>query len=599
MILVNQYGLNFKDDAGATQKIHCPKCHDTRKNKTDKSLSVNLSDRVFKCHHCGWSGRLDGWKVEENYTMPSKTGWSKYGNEAQAWLFSRGFTIDTIAKNKIIEKKVFNPELKKNVIFIGYPYFEPGVKDPVNIKWRSIEDKAFMQEKNAKPTMYNLPFWCDEESVIIVEGENDVLAFNEVGFWNCTTTNGGAINENDKNVDGKLASFHNCFQFIENKKTVYIGTDNDAPGRRLRDELIKRIGAEKCRIINFPEGCKDANETLLKHGKETLIAAVSDSKEIPVSGIFYLSDSMDAMVDNFHSGIRMGDYTYFGDFDNMFRWKKGQINLWIGYMNYGKTSFFMQLAITKSIIDGWKWAIFSPENYPATDFYDDLIEMYVGKNVHDLYHNKMSIGEYLNACDFLNKHFIFIYPEENHTIETLHQKFSFLLGKHGIDGVLIDPYNQVEKLHDSKMMSEEISVFMSTCKRFCVQNDITYNIIVHPKLPTKNADGSIPPADVYDISGGAMWGNKADNIISYHRPNWHKDKTDKSVSIHTQKIKRKRTGGSVGEVFECCFEMSSSRYFIFGYNGQHVYFCRPERKSEIHSDKDIKREFEYSEEAPF
>ena len=37
-------------------KVHCPQCRDQRHDKRDKSLSVNLSTGMFKCHYCGFSG---------------------------------------------------------------------------------------------------------------------------------------------------------------------------------------------------------------------------------------------------------------------------------------------------------------------------------------------------------------------------------------------------------------------------------------------------------------------------------------------------------------------------------------------------------------
>lgn len=40
------------------QKLKCPKCSATRKNKTDLPLSINLRDGIFKCHNCNWQGRV-------------------------------------------------------------------------------------------------------------------------------------------------------------------------------------------------------------------------------------------------------------------------------------------------------------------------------------------------------------------------------------------------------------------------------------------------------------------------------------------------------------------------------------------------------------
>ena len=63
----------------------------------------------------------------------------------------------------------------------------------------------------------------------------------------------------------------------------------------------------------------------------------------------------------------------------------------------------LQLMLTKSVWDGWKWAIFSPENYPANDFYDDLVEMYLGK-----WTTNMTEEEYTKACKFIGEHIFLI-----------------------------------------------------------------------------------------------------------------------------------------------------------------------------------------------
>lgn len=579
MQLKNIHNLDYKENGAAEQYLKCPWCSDERKKKNTKTLSVNIEKRVFHCHHCAKSGSLDGYEARKDkvYVKPQKTGWSNFDETVQTALAARGFSLATIQANKIIQKKWTDKETGEVKVFIGYPYFELEDKDPVNVKWRCATEKRFMQEKDAKPVMYNLKMWANEPDLIICEGENDVMAFNEAGFWNATTTNGGAINENDKNVDGKLESFYNCHQYIENKKVVYIATDNDGPGRRLKEELIKRIGANRCKIVTFPEGCKDANDVLLKLGKEELVECISSAKEIPISGVFQLKDQMAEMLDIYHNGEDVAETTHFGELDQFFRWKKGQVNLWTGYANMGKTTLFLQMALTKSIMDGWKWAIFSPENYPATDFYQDIIEMYIGKNVSNRFGNKMSEAEFIAACNFINDHMFFIYPDEKHTVEELHQAFQSLLMKEGIDGVLIDPYNQLEKSFPGMRTDEEISEFMRVVKRFTVQSNISYNIIVHPRSPQREKGSKeLKVPDAYDIAGGAMWANKADNILVYHRPNWHTNKEDPTVEVHTQKIKRKRTGGKLGFVV-IHYNVRTSRY----YDGNLVY-CDPARKYRPH-----------------
>jgi hypothetical protein len=56
----------------------------------------------------------------------------------------------------------------------------------------------------------------------------------------------------------------------------------------------------------------------------------------------------------------------------------------------------------------------------------------------------------------------------------------------------------------------------------------------------------LPVVDMYDIHGGSLWGNKCDQILSYHRPRFHEDKNSPEVEVYIQKVKRKRTGGKLG-----------------------------------------------------
>ena len=40
-------------------RLYCPQCHSQRQHhKREKSLSVNVEEGWWHCHHCGWSGNL-------------------------------------------------------------------------------------------------------------------------------------------------------------------------------------------------------------------------------------------------------------------------------------------------------------------------------------------------------------------------------------------------------------------------------------------------------------------------------------------------------------------------------------------------------------
>jgi hypothetical protein len=104
-----------------------------------------------------------------------------------------------------------------------------------------------------------------------------------------------------------------------------------------------------------------------------------------------------------------------------------------------------------------------------------------------------------------------------------------------------------------------LSIVLKDIKRFALLNSISYNIISHPIKPKKEEDKSLPVVDMYDVAGGAMWGNKVDQIVSYYRPQFHVDKNSPDVEIYLQKVKRKRTGGQLGN-FSIRFNWNKKRF---------------------------------------
>jgi twinkle protein len=52
---------------------------------------------------------------------------------------------------------------------------------------------------------------------------------------------------------------------------------------------LRRLGAEVCYIATF-EDCKDANEYLLKYGKEKLAQCITGAKPVPLEGVTTFKD---------------------------------------------------------------------------------------------------------------------------------------------------------------------------------------------------------------------------------------------------------------------------------------------------------------------
>lgn len=569
---LSDLGIKLTRRTGS-EKCFCPVCHDGRKNKKDRSLSVNITTGDYKCHNpgCDFKGNVRSFerkRDKKGYQKPSQDILKsiEIKEKAEKWFLDRGISKKTLNKFMIFTKEEWMPQTQKKENCICFPYFRDG--EMVNIKFRDGR-KNFKMVKDAELILYNMPSISDKKFCIITEGEIDCMSCYEAGLGvePDADDNGVFVNENlskwgfvsvpngASTGNQKMEYLDNCAEWLMDIQEFILATDNDAAGISLKEELIRRLGVERCKVINYPmeecvlldsglkRRCKDLNEVLKYLGKEVLINCVNNSESIPVDGIYYVDDIFSSMLQNFKNGIQIAPKTYFGEMDDFFRWKKGEINLFVGHANHGKTTLVLQMMLTKSFYDGWKWAIFSPENYPATDFYDDLIEVYVGKWL-----DKMSEEEYCEAAHFIDHHIFYVYPDDGHDINSINEKFRYLVLKKGVDGVLIDPFNQLDHIQKPYQREDQyLSEVLKDVKRFALLNCISYNIVAHPVKQQKDQDKSLPPVDMYDISGGAMWANKSDNIVSYYRPNHHIDKTSPEVRIFIQKIKRRRTGGKPGQ----------------------------------------------------
>ena len=234
------------------------------------------------------------------------------------------------------------------------------------------------------PIIYNYDRVKNEKLIIICEGEMDSLSWEVAGITWHTSVNMGAPNIKDKNLDKKLECISNCYEVFEQAERVYIATDNDDNGRYLEEELVRRFGAEKCKIVNLKPH-KDANEVLLKEGIESLKQRVRDAHDPKLEGIFTIDDIYDSMIDSYRNGQERGSTTHISLIDNAWTWRIGEVNIWTGYQNEGKSMFLGQLSLLKAFHDGWKFGVFSPENMPINDFYSDLIESYIGKSADPFY----------------------------------------------------------------------------------------------------------------------------------------------------------------------------------------------------------------------
>lgn len=550
-----EIGIKVFPSNGLQQKTTCPNCIRMGKKKLkDKCLSINLDLGLYNCHKCGWRGSVIKKEMSKVYSIPTTNNFKGLTSKAKEYLNSRGITDEVIKNNRI--------QSSSDGKMIMFPYFRGG--EITNYKTRGVGSKFFTQAKDAEPIIYNYDRCVDAERVVICEGEIDSLSWEVAGCVAHTSVNMGAPNPTDSTIDRKLQCIDNSYEVFEQAKTVYISVDNDENGRILQKELIRRIGTEKCKIVDLSP-YKDANEVLLQEGAESLVERFRNASDPKVEGVFQVSDVYDSLLDKFHNGQDVGTTTYIPQIDNAWKWRPGEVTVWTGYQNEGKSLFLNQLATIKAANEGWKFAIFSPENFPLDDFFNDIAHMYVGKTTDKRYVNQMSEEEYKDALRFIQQHFYMIHPPKSFLLSTIFEKAKYLVRSKGIKSLIIDPYNNVaHKVMKGEREDLYISRFMSELKRFAVDNDVSVHLVAHQITPRKDDSGRYPKPDVNSIKGGSEFANKADNVLFVWRPERAIDFQNKSVIFGSQKIKKQKLVGFPQDVGGIQFNIKDNRYYFNG-----------------------------------
>ena len=533
-----EYGINISGKSGTEIKTICPQCSHTRKKKSQPCLNVNTETGLFHCWHCDWSGKATDGARTSMYIKPSipyakpKYQAPKIDEKVLIWFDSRGISERVLIRNKIGSGKAWMPQLQAEASCIMFPYYRGD--EVVNIKYRDGK-KNFKMEAGAERILYGLNDVA--ERTVICEGELDKLAIEEAGIKACVSVPDGAPAVNTKNFSNKF-DFLNAKE-LEKVKQWVIAVDNDAPGNCLRDELIRRFGAENCLVVTWPDGCKDANDVLVTYEGDVLAKILSEAAPLPIVGVFTASELASDLYDLYEGGIQRGVSTGWQDMDEFYTVLPGQLNVVTGIPGHGKSEWVDALSVNIAHLHGWRIAFYSPENYPISFHVAKLAEKYVGKPFNEGRTQRMSKIEFVDSMDWIDNYVRWIMPEAPSLNEII-AKASALVTRDGIRMLVIDPWNEVEHDRPSGMSETEyISLALSKLRKFARNHDVAVFVIAHPKLMLKDKDGNYPIPNPYDISGSANWRNKADNCLTVWR---NLADENAMVEVHIQKIKFKVVG---------------------------------------------------------
>lgn len=549
------FGIELRPGATGETKTTCPRCSASRKKRNYPCLNVNVDEGMWNCWHCGWSGTLKGgeWQrpeIRKEYRRPDYVANSTGLPETVIkWFAERGITEKVIKRNSIGYGPIYMPQIEEETTAIQFPYYRGG--EVINVKYRDGR-KNFRMAAGAERVLYGINDIA--EVTIWVEGEMDKLAVEVAGFPNCVSVPDGAPAPDSKSYESKFDFL--AAPELAKVRTHILAVDNDAPGKRLQEELARRLGSERCLIVEWPDGCKDADDVLMQHGLDALSACIETAKPLPIVGAYDVADLVGELDTYYAEGMPRGADTGWPLLDRHYSARPGEWTLVTGIPGHGKSEFLDALTINLAARHGWRFGIFSPENQPFSLHLAKLAEKYTGKPFNPGPTERMTRTEFDMAATWLDGRYTFILPETP-TIDAILDIAKALVLRKGIRGLVIDPWNEIEHGKEpGQSETEYISLALSRIRQFARAHGVHVWLVAHPAKLYKEANGKYPVPTPYDVSGSAHWRNKADNCIAVWRDTTEGDRT---VEVHVQKIRHKITG-RIGKV-DLSYDPVTGRYF--------------------------------------
>lgn len=425
--------------------------------------------------------------------------------------------------------------------------------------------KSFARDRKGAETCMFLEHFLQTDPdlsspLVITEGELDACSFVAAGIPNVVSVPDGAqldalgegkINPMDDKAFGWLWEGDKLKPHLSQFTRIVLATDSDKKGRILREELAVRFERWRCDFVTYPEGCKDANDVLVKHGVQALADLISSAKPIVPSRLMKFSDLPDRDTGEIYpSGFKGLD-------DQLkFAIVLPELMVVTGAPGSGKSEWAVILGANLANYHKLPGAILQFEDRP-TRVRDTLRRYAVG--------TVPGITNRTDAQAWIDQWFRTMEPDQNLEADQdldlvwLTATIREARVRHGCRWIILDPWNEIEHCWDrTQNEASYTNDALRKLKRIARAYQILLIIVAHPSKEGGRVK-EIQELDLYCISGASAWANKADHGIIVHRP----DKAGTDVFVKVAKSKDHGVMGLPG-IVRMRYMPANARYQFIG-----------------------------------
>ncbi len=373
------------------------------------------------------------------------------------------------------------------------------------------EVKCWCQKgADTTPLLFNINRTDPTQPLLICEGELDCLAAIEAGFKNTVSVPFGAGNESwvEENWD-----------FLEQFNKIIVWTDADEAGRKMKKNIIPRLGQWRCYEVEAPTEIekdgkivyiKDINEVLYYYGKDKVIECINNAKETPITDVVDLYD-----IQEFDLETAEGVFSGFEEIDKwIYKFFFGCINIITGINGSGKSVLINQMCICEPLNQGYDVFVFSGEmTKPQLKKWIELqlagrrhiqvenrhirkIKPEIRKQIRDWYRGRIYV--YDNDKDF--------------TATSILNKMEELARKKGVKIFVLDNLMMIDLECNNENIWQKQKEFVVKLVNFAHKFNVLVHLVAHPRKVE-----TIRRLTKLDVGGSGDITNLAHYVMSIHR----------------------------------------------------------------------------------
>lgn len=522
----------------------CPYCRSGKGGKDKWTFAINLHTGQYKCLRasCSVSGNMISLAKDFDFSLGSEVD-SYYHRSirryrtfrkmekpinpkpaAVQFLHNRGIS-EGIAKKYQITVQNNNDNIlvfpfldeKGQMKFIKYRKTDFNSDTDSNKEWC---------ERDCKPILFGM-YQCNpmNKTLVLTEGQIDSLSVAESGIENAVSVPTG------KNG---FTWFPFCYDWLQQFDTLIVFGDCERDEITLLEDMKRRFfGTVKVVRQQDYKGCKDANELLLRYGKDAVRQAVEQAEAVPVKQIKDLSTvkSVDLFsLPKIPTGIKPLDDVLSGGI------YLGQTAILTGKRGDGKSTLGSQ--ILANALDSDRNILAYSGELPDYFFKRWLDLQIAGKrHVIDRCNDDGTVSRYLSKSLTENigewyRGRAFLFDNQAADDDELSNLLDILekaVIQYGIELVLLDNLMTALDVGMDVDIYRAQSKFVDKLVKMSKRLNIAVILVVHPR---KNAFGR---DDTDEVSGSGDITNKADIVLTYKRGKDLPD-TERKLSVSKNRL---------------------------------------------------------------